>query len=88
MPFLRVTHAGMSVVYDAKGRKVSQMNDLDSDDYGIVFTAELPLSDRKHTVYKIILDPLPLLCGAASLLILSITVAVAIISKVRKARTT
>jgi apolipoprotein N-acyltransferase len=87
MPVLRVTHAGMSAVYDAKGRKVSEMNDLDSD-HGIVFTAELPLSDRKHTVYKIIGDLLPLLCGAASLLILTITVAVTIISKVRKARTT
>ncbi|WP_341278338.1 nitrilase-related carbon-nitrogen hydrolase [Paenibacillus sp. FSL H8-0537] len=87
MPVLRVTHAGMSAVYDAKGRKVSEMNDLDSD-HGIVFKAELPLSDRKHTVYKIIGDLLPLLSGAAALLILTITVAVTINSKMRKARTT
>ncbi|WP_138755391.1 apolipoprotein N-acyltransferase [Paenibacillus sinopodophylli] len=87
MPILRVTHAGMSAVYDAKGREVSEMNDLNSD-HGIVFTAELPLSDQKHTVYKFIGDLLPLLCGAAALLILTITVAVTIISKVRKSRTT
>ncbi|MEK3884660.1 nitrilase-related carbon-nitrogen hydrolase [Paenibacillus sp. PL2-23] len=80
MSVLRVTHAGMSAAYDAKGRQVGQMNDWDNE-HGTVISVELPLPGGKHTPYKTLGDLLPILAGAAALMILAVLVVRVIIGR-------
>jgi apolipoprotein N-acyltransferase len=67
---LRVTHAGMSAVYDANGRLLIEVNDFESEN-GSVITADIPLSWEKNTIYKTIGDLFPLLCGLITLIYLA-----------------
>lgn len=66
---MRVVHAGMSSVYDEKGRTVAEMNDFDAK-HGTVITAELPLPQEKYTIYKSMGDMLPLISGMMTLVFL------------------
>ncbi|MDF2653130.1 MAG: hypothetical protein K0Q73_8935 [Paenibacillus sp.] len=88
MSVLRVTHAGLSSVYDSRGILVAGMSDWDSE-HGTILSTELPLPlpERKDSLYKMIGDVLPLLFGIAIVLILVIAVSRAIGSKLRKIRT-
>ncbi|MCF2943127.1 nitrilase-related carbon-nitrogen hydrolase [Paenibacillus tarimensis] len=88
MSVLRVTHAGMSAVFDSQGSLVAGISDWESE-HGSILSTELPLPlpERQDTVYKMIGDVLPLLFGIVVIIILVIAVYRAIGSRLRRVRT-